>query len=68
MFFCPVHISENVRKEIVPHLVHLNNEDKELIALFDDLYRSFGYEKTSPTQNHHPQFRAQINYFQLISI
>jgi len=40
-----VHISEDVRKEIVPHLVHLKNEEGELIALFDDLYRSFGYRK-----------------------
>ncbi|MBW2708600.1 MAG: DEAD/DEAH box helicase [Deltaproteobacteria bacterium] len=40
-----VHLSEDVRKEIVPHLVHLKNEDEELIALFDDLYRSFGYRK-----------------------
>ena len=40
-----IHISEDVRKEIVPHLVHIKNEDEELIALFDDLYRSFGYRK-----------------------
>ena len=40
-----VHISEDVRKEIVPHLVHIKNEDEELIALFNDLYRSFGYRK-----------------------
>ena len=40
-----VQISEDVRKEIVPHLVHLKSEEEELIALFDDLYRSFGYRK-----------------------
>ena len=40
-----VHISEDVYKEIVPHLVHLKNEEEELIALFDDLYRSFKYRK-----------------------
>ena len=40
-----IHISEDVRKEIVPHLVHLKNEAEELTALFDDLYRSFGYRK-----------------------
>ena len=40
-----VYISENVRKEIVPHLIHLKNEDEELIALFDDLYRSYKYRK-----------------------
>ena len=40
-----IHISENVRKKIVPHLVHLKNEDEELIALFDDLYGSFKYRK-----------------------
>jgi len=40
-----IHISEDVRKEIVPHLVHLKNEDEELVALFDDLYQSFGYRK-----------------------
>jgi len=40
-----VHISENVHKEIVPHLVHLKNEDEELTALFDDLYHSFKYRK-----------------------
>ena len=38
-------ISEDVRKEIVPHLVHLKNEEEELTALFDDLYRFFGYRK-----------------------
>ncbi|OQY43575.1 MAG: hypothetical protein B6240_12175 [Desulfobacteraceae bacterium 4572_87] len=40
-----VYISENVRKEIVPHLIHLKNEDEELIALFDDLYRLYKYRK-----------------------
>ena len=40
-----VHIRENVSKEIVPHLVHLKDEDEELIALFDDLYHSFKYRK-----------------------
>ena len=38
-------ISEDVCKEIVPHLVHLKNEAEELTALFDDLYRFFGYRK-----------------------
>ena len=40
-----VRIVEDVHKEIVPHLVHLKNEEEELIALFDDLYVSFAYRK-----------------------
>ena len=40
-----VRMTEDVHKEIVPHLVHLKEEVGELIALFDDLYRSFAYRK-----------------------
>ncbi len=40
-----VRMTEDVRKEIDPHLVHLKEEESELIALFDDLYGSFAYRK-----------------------
>ena len=34
-----------VQREIVPHLVHLKDEDRELVALLDDLYDTWGYRK-----------------------
>ena len=35
----------SVQREIVPHLVHLKDEESEIIALLDDLYEAWGYRK-----------------------
>jgi len=34
-----------VQREIAPHLVHLKDEDRDLVALLDDLYEAWGYRK-----------------------
>lgn len=40
-----VRIIETVQREIEPHLVHLKNDEHELVALLDDLYDVWGYRK-----------------------
>jgi len=40
-----VRIIENVRRDIVPHLIHLKDETDEFTALLDDLYNIWKYRK-----------------------
>ena len=40
-----VFITESVQRDVVPHLVHLKNDDGELVALLNDLYETYGYRK-----------------------
>lgn len=40
-----VKLVTTVQREIVPHLVHLKNDEDELVALIDDLYEKWGYRK-----------------------
>ena len=40
-----VRVIAPVQREIVPHLVHLKDEDRELVALLDDLYDTWDYRK-----------------------
>lgn len=40
-----VFLTESVQRDIVPHLVHLKNDDGELVALLNDLYETYGYRK-----------------------
>lgn len=40
-----VRLIENVQREIIPHLIHLKNENDELIALLEDLYNIWKYRK-----------------------
>ncbi|MCI5137186.1 MAG: hypothetical protein D3922_01940, partial [Candidatus Electrothrix sp. AR1] len=38
-------LSDKVSRDIVPRLVHLHNDEQELIGLLDDLYREWEYHK-----------------------
>src|SRR5438128_836087 len=40
-----VYVHSVVQRQIQPHLVHLQREQDELIALIDDLVQRFGYRK-----------------------
>ena len=40
-----VRVIAPVQREIVPHLVHLKNDEGELVALLDDLYDVWAYRK-----------------------
>jgi replicative superfamily II helicase len=40
-----VYVSSPVQRQIQPHLVHLQHEDEELVALIEDLIRGFGHRK-----------------------
>ncbi|MCI5146849.1 MAG: DEAD/DEAH box helicase, partial [Candidatus Electrothrix sp. AR3] len=40
-----VFLSDKVSREIVPRLVHLKNDEQELVGLLDDLYREWDYRK-----------------------
>ncbi|MCI5126260.1 MAG: Lhr-like helicase, partial [Candidatus Electrothrix sp. AR5] len=40
-----VFLSDKVSREIVPRLVHLKDDEQELIGLLDDLYREWEYHK-----------------------
>ncbi|MYB57530.1 MAG: DEAD/DEAH box helicase [Gemmatimonadetes bacterium] len=40
-----VFLTEPVQRDIVPHLIHLKNDDIELVALLNDLYETYGYRK-----------------------
>ncbi len=40
-----VFLADKVSREIVPRLVHLKNDEQELVGLLDDLYREWGYHK-----------------------
>ncbi len=40
-----VSLADKVSREIVPRLVHLKNDEQELIGLVDDLYREWDYRK-----------------------
>ena len=40
-----VFVSSPVQRPIQPHLVHLQHEDEELVALIDDLVQRFGHRK-----------------------
>ena len=34
-----------VQRDLVPHLVHLKDDERDLVALLDDLYDTWGYRK-----------------------
>jgi superfamily II DNA/RNA helicase len=38
-------LRENVSRRILPRLIHLKDDDRELVALLDDLYREWDYRK-----------------------
>jgi superfamily II DNA/RNA helicase len=38
-------ITENVSRQILPRLIHLKNDEHELVTLLDDLYREWNYRK-----------------------
>ena len=40
-----IFVSSPVRRQIQPHLVHLQHEDEELVVFIDDLVRRFGHRK-----------------------
>ncbi|CAK8717217.1 hypothetical protein GMJAKD_06435 [Candidatus Electrothrix aarhusensis] len=40
-----VFLADKVSREIVPRLVHLQNDEQELVGLLDDLYREWDYHK-----------------------
>ncbi|MCI5165099.1 MAG: DEAD/DEAH box helicase [Candidatus Electrothrix sp. GM3_4] len=40
-----VFLTDKVSREIVPRLVHLKNDEQELVGLLDDLYREWDYRK-----------------------
>ena len=40
-----VYVHSVVQRQIQPHLVHLQREEDELVALLDDLVQRFGYRK-----------------------
>ncbi len=40
-----VFLSESVQRDIVPHLIHLKNDEVELVALLNDLYETYEYRK-----------------------
>ncbi len=40
-----VSLADKVSRDIVPRLVHLRNDEQELIGLLDDLYREWDYRK-----------------------
>ncbi len=40
-----VFVSSPVQRQLQPHLVHLQHEDEELVALIDDLVQRFGHRK-----------------------
>jgi len=40
-----VRLITSVQRDILPHLVHLKNDDSELIALLNDLYETYEYRK-----------------------
>jgi superfamily II DNA/RNA helicase len=40
-----VRLITSVQREIVPHLVHLKDDENELVALLDDLYEKWNYRK-----------------------
>ena len=40
-----VFLTESVQRDIVPHLIHLKNDEIELVALLNDLYETYEYRK-----------------------
>lgn len=40
-----VFLTESVQRDIVPHLIHLKNDEVELVALLNDLYETYEYRK-----------------------
>jgi Lhr-like helicase len=38
-------LTENVSRQIFPRLIHLKDDECELVTLLDDLYREWGYRK-----------------------
>jgi len=38
-------LTENVSRQILPRLIHLKNDEHELVTLLDDLYREWNYRK-----------------------
>jgi len=40
-----IQCAANIQRDIVPHLIHLKNEDREFVALLDDLYDVWKYRK-----------------------
>lgn len=38
-------LTENVSRQILPRLIHLKNDEHELVTLLDDLYRKWNYRK-----------------------
>jgi Lhr-like helicase len=38
-------LTENVSRQILPRLIHLKNDEHELITLLDDLYQEWNYRK-----------------------
>ena len=40
-----VFLTESVQRDIIPHLIHLKNDDGELVALLNDLYETWKYRK-----------------------
>ena len=40
-----VFLTESVQRDIVPHLIHLKNDEGELVALLNDLYETYEYRK-----------------------
>jgi len=38
-------LSENVSRQIFPRLIHLKNDERELVTFLDDLYREWNYRK-----------------------
>jgi superfamily II DNA/RNA helicase/predicted RecB family nuclease len=40
-----VRCTASVQRDIVPHLIHLKDEDREFVALLDDLYNIWKYRK-----------------------
>ena len=39
------YLTESVQRDIVPHLIHLKNDEVELVALLNDLYETYEYRK-----------------------
>ena len=38
-------MTESVQRDIVPHLIHLKNDEVELVSLLNDLYETWAYRK-----------------------
>ena len=39
------YLTESVQRDIVPHLIHLENDEVELVSLLNDLYETYAYRK-----------------------